>query len=384
MPSRQIPCVFARAGTSRGAFLLVDDLPADPETRDAVVLAIYGSPDSRQINGLGGGDPLTSKVALVARSARPDADVDYTFGQVGIDVPRVFWVGNCGNMSSGVGPFAIEKGLVSAEEPETVVRIYNTNTEKILTARVQVKGGRVLEEGTVCMAGVPGTGAPILLDFGDCGGSVSGLLLPTGRVRDTITLRDGTTVDFSLVDAATPFVFVAAKDVGAVGTESAAEIDSDHRLLDRLEQIRSHAARVLGLVPEGADPTVVSPSIPRVTMVAEPLNYTTSEGAEVRVNEHDLLARQMSMQRTHKTYSVTGALCTSVAAVIPGTVVNAMSGAAGHTFRIGHPGGVIEARVRVDRNSVPPRVVEASLVRTARKIMDGHVHVPNAVWPVDR
>lgn len=382
----EIPCTFMRGGTSRGCYFLRSDLPAEQTALDAVILGVYGSPDQRQINGMGGGDPLTSKVAVVAPSSRADADVDFTFGQVGIDTPQVFWVGNCGNMSSGVGPFAIERGLVPAAEPVTTVRIYNTNTDKIITARVPVAAGRVVEDGDVAIAGVPGTGAGILLDFGDCGGAVTGTTLPLGEPRTTMTLSDGRTAEISIVDAATPFVFVRADDVGMSGTESAAEIDSDSALLERVEEVRAFAARAIGLVTPEQVAREVSPSIPRVSVVSTPTDYTAADGTPVSGGAVELVARQLAMQRTHKTYAVTGTLCTSVAAAIPGTVVNEVAKVPepGGLFRIGHPGGVIAARVRVafpdgpdgDINSV--RIEEASLLRTARVLMTGRVRVPQS------
>lgn len=382
MPAaRSLPCTFARGGTSRGAYLLRDDLPEDEALRDRVVLALYGSPDLRQINGIGGGDPLISKVAVVSASDRPDADVDYTFGQVGVDVATVFWVGNCGNMSSGVGPFAIDQGLVPATSPVTTVRIYNTNTNKVLTASVQVApDGSVIEDGDVKIAGVPGTGAPILLDFGDCGGSVTGRTLPTGMPRETVQLSDGFSASVSIVDAATPFVFVSAKDVGMTGTESPAQIDGDAALLDRLEQIRAYVARAIGLVTDDQVAREVSPSIPRVSVVSAPTDYTATDGTLISADEVSIVGRQLSMQRTHKTYAVTGTLCTGVAGAIPGTVVHEL---ARHRdrFDVGHPGGVISARVTVEPGEDDVKVLESSLVRTARKILSGSACIPADVWP---
>lgn len=373
-----------RAGTSRGAFVLDRHLPEDPELRDRVVLTMYGSPDPRQINGIGGGDPLTSKIAIVERSNRADADVDYTFGQVGIDQAQVFWVGNCGNMSAGVGVVAVEEGLVAPVEPETTVRIYNTNTDKVLTAIVRVDGRDIVESGDTAIAGVPGTGAPILLDFGECGGAVTGKTLPTGNPTDAMTL-DGHSVLVSIVDAATPFVFVRASDVGMTGDELPGQIDADADLLLRLEAVRSFAARAIGLVTESEVAREVSPSIPRVVAVAEPTGYTATTAEYVAAEDIDVLARQMAMQKTHKTFAVTGTLCTAVAAYIPGTVVNdvARTNEAG-SFRLGHPGGVIEARVGVRAWGDDIRIDRAAIVRTARTLMMGDLCIPAEVWPEDR
>lgn len=382
-PARRIPCRFMRAGTSRGAFVLDRHLPTDTRLRDQVVLAMYGSPDPRQINGIGGGDPLTSKIAVVERSERADADIDYTFGQVGIDAAQVFWVGNCGNMSAGVGVVAIEEGIVEAVEPETTVRIFNTNTNKILTAVIPVSQGRVVESGHTAIAGVPGTAAPILLDFGDCGGAVTGRTLPTGSPRDSMTL-DGRTVAVSVVDAATPFVFVRASDVGMTGDELPAQIDADVDVLRRLEEVRSFAARAIGLVAEGQVAREVSPSIPRVVTVSESAGYATTTGEMVMPENIDLVARQMAMQKTHKTFAVTGTLCTAVAAYISGTVVNDIARTHDNgDIRLGHPGGVIEARVGLDASGDDIRVRNAAIVRTARTLMIGDLCIPTEVWPTD-
>jgi 2-methylaconitate cis-trans-isomerase PrpF len=379
--SRGVPCVFARAGTSRGAFLLRSDLPDDQATLDAVVLNAYGSPDPRQINGIGGGDPLTSKVAIVAPSQRPGADVDYTFGQVSVDSAAIFWVGNCGNMSSGVGPFAIRRGLVPVTEPMTKVRIFNTNTNKLLIAEIEVRDGEVVEEGDFAIAGVPGTGSPIMLDFGDCGGAQTGRTLPTGNTHEPVSLSDGTVVQVSIVDATTPFVFVRAADIGMKGTEAAAEIDSNPELLQRLEEIRSYAARAIGLVGEGEVARVVSPSIPRVVAVSPPTDYLCANGTTVAASDVSVVARQLSMQRAHKTYAVTGTLCTGVAGAIPGTVVNDVARFTSGQFNIAHPGGIISARVRVEIGDDDVRVLEASLVRTARVILEGDLRISRTIWP---
>ena len=269
---RDVPCLFMRGGSSRGGFFLAADLPSDPRERAALLLAAYGSPDLRQIDGIGGADPLTSKAAIVGPASRPDADVDYTFAQVSLEAAQIGVGGTCGNMLAGVGPFAILRGLVPAVEPETVVRIHATNTGQVITARVPVLDGLPAIEGTCRIPGVPGTGARIGLDFGDCAGAVSGKLLPTGRPRDEIEL-DGRRVQVSLVDAATPFAFVRAADLGARGTESAAEIAADAALQQRLELVRGWAATVLGLAPSAEAARAASPNVPRVIMVAPPQDY---------------------------------------------------------------------------------------------------------------
>lgn len=370
-----VPCAFMRGGSSRGGFFLASDLPADAIERDALLLAAYGSPDTRQIDGIGGSDPLTSKAAIVAPSARSDADVEYTFCQVGIDRAQVSIGGNCGNMISAVGPFAILRGLVEPEEPETTIRIFTTNTRQIVTARVPVLDGMPQIEGNCSIAGVPDPGAAIRLDFGDCSGAVSGQLLPTGRPVDIIEVA-GREVQVSLVDAATPFVFVRAADLAAGGTELPDTILGNPGLLARLEEVRGWAAERLGLVDSSARASEISPNVPRVMMVTEPAGYVSTSGISVAPQDADLVVRQMAMQRPHRALAVTGAVCTAVASALPGTVVADCTASSGAERRIGHPGGVmrVAARVEADENN---RLVirSAEVERTARLVMDGMLYV---------
>jgi 2-methylaconitate cis-trans-isomerase PrpF len=366
-------CVFMRGGSSRGLFFLDQDLPSDPVVRDQVVLAAFGSPDVRQIDGLGGGDPLTSKVAVISRSRRSDADVDYTFGQVSVTSAQIFWKGNCGNISSAVGPFAIDEGLVPVQEPTTLVRIHNTNTGKLIEAEVPVRLGRAVTEGDTVIAGVPGGGAPIALNFLGSEGAVTGRLLPTGSPTDKLMTSEGE-FEASIVDAATPFVFVDARSLGCSGTESAAEIDAKPQLLVRLEAIRSAAAQAIGLVSEGQVASEVSPSIPRVAMVTRPVQHQL-DGELVRAEDVSIVVRQMSMQRTHKAFAVTGSVCLGAAMVVPGTIPNQLAQRTGEIARIAHPQGVIEVDISIDLNVSPPRLTRAVLIRTARRLMDGHVYV---------
>lgn len=380
-----IRCTFMRGGTSRGAFLRAQDLPVDPHLRDRVILALYGSPDPRQIDGLGGADALTSKVAVIGRSARADADIDYMFGQVEVARPQIMWKGNCGNMLSGVAAFAVDEGLIPITEPTTRVRIHNTNTNKVIVAEVPVWRGRARVMGDCEIAGVPGRGAPISLDFGDCAGSVAGQLLPTGKPIDTVTLLDGRRVEVSVVDAATPFVFARAIDVGLSGSELPDAINSDQRLLSEVEQIRSAAAQLIGLIRPGDEAAVVSPSIPRLAIVSRPATYITTSGFTVDRGDISLRARQLAMQRAHRTYAVTGAICTAVAANISGTVVHEVCASGrGEPVVLGHPAGTMHLDVDVDQAGDSWRIRRAALVRTARRLMEGHAFVPINVWPPAR
>lgn len=370
-----IPCCFMRGGSSRGAFFLERDLPADPADRAAVMLACYGSPDPRQIDGIGGSDPLTSKAATVGLCERPDADVVYTFYQVGIERAQVSTGGNCGNMLSAVGPFAILRGLVETREPETTLRIFVANTAQVVTARIPVLDGLPACEGDCAIPGVPDPGAAIRLDFGNCAGAVSGTLLPTGHATDEIAI-DGRRARVSLVDAATPFVFVRAADIGATATESPDEIAGDAALLARLEAVRGWAAVQLGLVASASEAMAVSPNIPRVMMVAPPTDYRASDGTAVAAQSIDLCVRQLSMQRPHKALAVTGAVCTAVAAATPSTVVAESAGTPSSVFAIGHPAGAlrVSAQTQIDGAGITT-VTSAVIERTARLIMDGTLYV---------
>lgn len=381
IPARELNAIRAtlmRGGSSKGAYFARDDLPADIAERSAVMLACYGSPDARQIDGIGGSDPLTSKAAVVGLSKRSDADIEYTFCQVGIDKAEVSTGGNCGNMLSGVGPFAILRGMVEAVEPETTVRIYTTNTKQVVTARIPVRDGLPVWDGDCTIAGVPGTGAAIRLDFGDCSGSVSGKLLPTGRPADEIML-DGRAITVSLIDAATPFVFVLASDVGATGYETADEIRANAGLLARLEHVRGWAAVQIGLVTDPAEARARTPNLPRVMMIAPAADYLTAEGVTISGAEVDVCVRQLAMQRPHRALAVTGAVCAAVASYVEGSVMSRLAGSDKEEVRLGHPSGVLRVSARTSLVNGELRVISAQIERTARLLMDGFLYCRNSV-----
>lgn len=259
----RVRCAIIRGGTSKGVFLMENQVPADPAARDKFILRLFGSPDQRQIDGLGGANSLTSKVCIIGPSTRSDADVDYTFGQVSIVAAVIDWKGNCGNLSSAVGPFAIDEGLVKAVEPITTVRIHNTNTKKLIIARVPVKDGVALSNGNYAIPGVPGTGARIDLEFQDPGGSVTGRILPTGNPRDLVKV-DGTEFNVSIVDAGNPVVFMLAEELGLMGTELPTHVEGMPEVLQTLEKVRSVVAEMIGIVPDKSLATRMQPAIPKI------------------------------------------------------------------------------------------------------------------------
>jgi 4-oxalomesaconate tautomerase len=357
----RIPCVIMRGGTSRGPFFLLSDLPSDTQTRDAVLLAAMGSPHDYQVDGIGGARSLTSKVAMISRSKHPGADVDYLFAQVLIDQPLVDTKPNCGNMLVAVGPFAIDAGLVSAKDPETIVRIYNVNTKTLVEAIVQTPGGRVTYEGNAAIDGVPGTAAPVGINFKGGIGSVTGKLLPTGKPLDVI---DG--VEMSCVDVAMPTVFLRAEQVGKTGYESAAALDADKAMMERMEAIRRKAGVLMGMgdVSKGVTP--------KIALLAKP-----AQGGTITV-------RYFVPDACHKALAVTGTVCLASACTIPGTVASRIATlppAPQCMIQIEHPSGKIAIDFDADFTGGKQELRRAALIRTARRIFEGHVLVPESTWP---
>jgi hypothetical protein len=366
-----------RGGTSKGIFLMGKDLPHDPEVRDRVILAIFGSPDIRQINGLGGADSLTSKLAIVAPSKREGCDVDYTFGAVGIDKPFVDYSANCGNISSAVGPYVIEKGWVGPEEPYTTVRIFNTNTRKMIYARVPVQRGRVVADGDYAIGGVPGTGARIDVSFFDPGGATTGRLLPTGNPVDRVVLESGENILLTIVDAGNPTAFVRAEDLGLQGTELPPEFDEDMKIREKLETIRNKVAELMGIP--------VNPSVPKVVFISPPRDFDTLNRSKVGAEEIDFVARAMAMGRMHKVFPITGAIPAAIGAIIPGSVFDGvLRGREGASFRrrfnIGHPSGILDVEVEARQNEEQVHIIQCTIGRTARRIMEGRVYISKKVY----
>jgi len=383
--TQQLRCVIMRGGTSKAVFLKEGDLPSDEAERTQTILAVFGSPDRRQIDGLGGADPLTSKLAIIGppRPGDPRAlgtHLTYTFGQVEITHPEIDWLSLCGNISSAVGAYGVYEGYVTPQEPVTEVRVFNTNLNRVLTIEVPVEKGRPLEAGTYAVPGVPGTGARILVDFADTAGGATGALLPTGNVVDRLDVEGAGVFDVSLVDIGNAHVFVRARDLGLNGTETPSELDADKALRDRLEKIRGAAAVRMGMIKDAARSREQSPATPILGIVSPPASYRNEiNGEDVNGDEVDLVSRLMFMQQTHKTYAGTSTVCTGVAARLPGSLVHEVSRLQtrdASTVRIGHPAGVIETETRLDRVPGGWTVQRATLGRTARRIMEGYVFVP--------
>ena len=374
---KKLPVTILRGGTSKGVYILQSDLPEDQSAWEPILLRLMGSPDRKQIDGLGGSQSVTSKVAIIQRSDRPDADVDYTFAQVSVDKPLVSYKGNCGNISSGVGPFAIEKGLVAAKDGETAVRIYNTNTDKIIEAVVKTPEGRVAYEGDFCIAGVPGTASPVKLKFVDPAGTLGKGLLPTGSAVDVLEVPGYGPVEVSIVDAANPLVFARAKDLGLSGKELPDELNADAEKLELLEKVRGLAAVKLGLIEDYTRSAWDTPGIPKMTFVAEADDYVNGDGKEIKKEQIDLLSRMMSMQKTHPSYAMTGAMCTAAAAVIPGSIVAQVLPAGVDTqfIRIGHPGGILECGVDYRENGACPIIDDTFGFRTANLLLEGTARI---------
>lgn len=371
--------VLMRGGTSKCLMFKENDLPPGGTERDRVLLAAFGSPDPRQIDGLGGATSVTSKVCIIAPSKREDVDIEYTFGQVNIFLPMIDYGGNCGNCSSAVGPFAVDEGLVRAQEGITPVRILNTNTQKLIVAEVPTEYGHALYEGDYEIAGVPGTGARQRLWFYNPAGSRTGALLPTAHARDLFEVQ-GHPIAISLVDAANPVIFVKAQDIGLHGTETVAEIDNRPDILALLEEIRGKAAAQLGLVDEWQHAATITPGVPKVAMVAPAQSYTDLYGRTVMEQQIDFVAHIMSMGRCHPAYALTGAIATGAAAALPGTIVQQLAGsvqAKQRTVRIGHHSGIIEVEIETEQQGEEtPHIIRACASRTARRLAEGTLYLP--------
>lgn len=355
-----IPCTMMRGGTSRGPYFLARELPPDDSTRDRVLLAAMGSPDHRQIDGMGGATTLTSKVAIVSPSDHPRADVDYLFAQVSVDWALVDYSATCGNMLAGVGPFAIERGLVPADDPGTVVHIRNVNTDSLIEAVVETPDGCVEYDGDTAIDGVPGRAAPILLNFMEVIGSRTGALFPTGHRREPI---EG--VEVSCMDVAMPMVLTTAGSMGIRGDESKAELDARPELLERLEAVRVAAGEKMGLGE------VRGKVIPKFGILSRPRRG----GA--------LTSRYFVPTDCHAAHAVSGAICVGSCALVPGTVADGIAetrGGFSELVEIEHPSGSITVAFELSGVGDDFALEKAGVVRTARKLFQGRIYVPGRVW----
>lgn len=357
-------------------FLQAGNVPEDREAQDRFALALMGSPDIRQIDGLGGATSHTSKIAIISQSTHQEADVDYNFLQIAIDRPIVDRSGMCGNLLSAVGLFAVDEGLIKIQEPVTVVRVRNINTCKFFRVHVPVKSGRSVVLGDYEIAGVPKPGAYIRMDFIDPGGSVTGKLLPIGSPHEKIQV-DGKRYNVSIVDSSNPMAFFLLSDFNLTGAETIQQLNSDSNLMSFLERVRAECAYLLGFVGDPSHALHKSPALPRLCLVGSPIGYLTLNGNSVLESQQDITCRMLSMQRVHQSFAVTGAVCLATAAMIKGTIPNRLlSDLNGGRLRIGHPSGVMEVEVigRVEEGSLFRGCV--SVGRPARRLMEGFAYVP--------
>jgi 2-methylaconitate cis-trans-isomerase PrpF len=389
MRQERIRAVFMRGGTSNGIVFRQQDLPADRATRDAIFLAALGSPDAnaRQLDGMGGGISSLSKVCIVGPPTHPEADIDFTFAQVSVRESSVDYNSNCGNMSSAMGPFAVDESLVEADGDQARVVIHNTNTGKLVDATFALDDGRAAVDGPLEISGVPGSGAPVRLEFRDPGGAATGKLLPSGHALDVLEVPGVGAVEASLVDAANACVFIEAARVAIEGTESPAELDGRTEIMEMLEAIRCIAGVAMGLGDSAEHIRRGSPSNPKIGLVAAPRNAVDLRGHAISADAGDLTARMISMGNTHRALPLTGALCLGVAARISGSVVHR------HTrvdredavdLRILQPSGLMAVGAEVDLDESGWHARLASVYRTQRRLFEGNVLIPASRYPSRR
>ena len=374
-----IPAVFLRGGSSKGVFFHAKDLPQDRAKQDAIFLSVLGSPDpyGRQLDGMGGGISSLSKAVIIGPPTHPDADVDYTFAQVAVDRPLVDWSSNCGNLSSAVGPFAVDEGLVRASDGEALVRIHQVNTKRIIHARFLVRGGRAATEGDFAMAGVSGTGARIRLDFLAPGGGATGRLLPTGDAMDVLE-HDGRQYRATLIDAANACVFLDARELGLTGTESPDAIEANPATMALLDALRRQAAVRMRLA---ATPAAAPLAIPKVAVVSAPAAYRALDGVTIGADTHDIAVRMISMERAHRAVPLTGGMALGVACRITGSLPQTIALASrDDEVRLANPSGILSVGAEVRRTDDGWVADSAVVFRSARRLMQGAVAVPTRLF----
>ncbi|MFW1843611.1 2-methylaconitate cis-trans isomerase PrpF [Acinetobacter pittii] len=382
MKQIKVPAVYMRGGSSKGIFFLADDVPLAGPARDAFMLRVIGSPDpyGKQIDGMGGATSSTSKVVVIKKSNREDSDVDYLFGAPAIENPVVDWSGNCGNLSSAVGPFAIRHGLVKVpENGVATVRIWQENIQKQIIAHVPMKNGEVQEYGDFVLDGVAFPAAEIILEFMQPGGVEEGIL-PTGNAIDYIDIPDFKKVEVTLLNAGNPTIFIGANQLELDGTETQAAVNGNSRLLELIEKIRAHCTVAMGFAKTPDEATKFRPHTPKICLIAEPSDYQAAGGKQVSKEQIDVIARIISMGKLHHAITGTGAIAVAVAACLDGTLVNKIVGDIGsRQVRIGHTAGTVNVGAQTECVNGQWIVEKAIMSRSARIIMDGYVYIPEVV-----
>lgn len=378
---RKFPCVFMRGGTSKGCMFLESDLPERSQWDDIFVQAM-GSPDPKQMDGLGGCVSSNNKIVVVRKSQRPGVDVDYIVGQSIVGESKIDYKSNCGNMTAATAPFAVEMGLVeNLTEPTTIVHMFNLNTNKLIDVEVPVKDGLFNNEGNCAIAGIDGTAGELKVNFLNPAGSKTGKLFPTGNVKDTLTVEGLGQIEATILDVSNPIVLVRAEDLGVTGIELPAAVDADKTLSAKLEAIRGTACVMMGFAKNLKDATENSPAVPKVGFVTVPRSYTEIGKKPVDAADMDICARVISVFKCHKASPLTSASAISVAAFVPGTLVNQIvcPNPSQETVRIGHPSGVMTMYPYITDPAASPNAIEVTGVavqRTARRIMDGTLYIP--------
>jgi hypothetical protein len=379
MKQLKLPAVFMRGGTSNAVVFHARDLPRDRALWDEIFLAAIGSPDpyGRQLDGMGGGISSLSKVCVVGPSTRPDADIDYTFAQVQVKDAKVDYSGNCGNMSSAMGPFAVDEGLVKASGKEALVRIHNTNTKKIIRSRFALDEGQSAVDGDLAIPGVSGTGSPVRLEFREPGGATTGTLLPTGNAIDTLDVPGYGRVKATLVDAANATCFLDAADLGLKGTEMPEDLDRNTELLKKLAAIRIAASVAMG-IGKTAEQAAEKRTVPFIGFVSGPQDAATLAGERISGEGVDLTARMLSNGQPHRALPLTVTLCTAVAARIEGSIVHRLTRRSDDPeaeIRIAMPSGVLTVAASVTRKDGKWHAEQGAFYRTQRRMFEGYVLV---------
>ena len=371
MSQRAIPAVFMRGGSSKGLFFHAADVPETEAERNAIFARVLGSPDpyARQLDGMGGGISSLSKAVIIGPPTRDDCDVDYHFAQVSVTSDDVDWQSNCGNLASAVGPFAIDEGLISPPDGIATVRIHQVNTKRVIHARIPVENGKAVVAGDQAIAGVSGTAARIELDFIEPGGAFTDALLPTGEPINRI---DG--IEASIVDATHCGIFTKAEAFDLTGTERPEALDANGDVMSKLDMIRRSGAVMAGLASK---PNEAGLATPRIAILHAPTNYTAINGTTIEATTHDIGIRMVSMGNVHRAVPLTSSMCLAVACKVPGTIAHQLARDSGTPdVRIAHPSGVLTVGADVVEENGTYRARRATVIRTARRLMQGEVLLP--------